>query len=99
MPSDVQRSRSGSLERYAGEYWFCTLASRPPRMSWAIRIWSAFAFEMPARYYTRTEDAEGGNSLIVLTARAFYDPNDFGGVWRGIVVNTLTEAQLGLAGS
>lgn len=59
----------------------------------------AFAFEGPARYYTRTEDAEGGNSLIVLTARFFYDPDDFGGVFRPTVVNTLTEAQLGLAGS
>lgn len=59
----------------------------------------AFAFEMPGRWYTRTEDAEGGNSVIVLTSRAFYEPDDFGGIFRPTVVNTLTEAQLGLAGS
>jgi hypothetical protein len=58
-----------------------------------------FAYEGPARWYTRTEDAEGGNTVIVLTARFFYDPDDFGGVFRPIVTNTLTEAQLGLAGS
>jgi hypothetical protein len=31
--------------------------------------------------------------------RAFYDPDDFGGIFRPIVVNTLTEAELGVAGA
>ena len=35
-------------ERNAGEYWFCTRASRPPRISWASRICAGLAFEMPA---------------------------------------------------
>jgi hypothetical protein len=62
-------------------------------------IFYAFAFEMPMRYMTRTEDDEGGNTVVVLTAEAFYDPDEFGGVFRPIVVNTLTEAELGEAGS
>ena len=58
-------------------------------------IFYSFAFEMPMRYYTRTEDEEGGNTVVTLMGRAFYDPDDFGGIFRPIVVNTLTEAELG----
>lgn len=53
----------------------------------------------PARYFTRTEEEEGGNSVVVLTARAFYDPGDADFAVESIVVNTLTEADLGIAGS
>ena len=35
MPSSSHSRSSGSLERNAGENWFCTLTSRPPRISWA----------------------------------------------------------------
>ncbi len=52
MPSSSHRSSSGWLERNAGEYWFCTDASRPPRTSFAVRIWSGSAFEMPAMRMT-----------------------------------------------
>jgi hypothetical protein len=62
-------------------------------------IFYSFAFEMPMRYYTRVEDEEGGNTVVTLMGRAFYDPDDFGGIFRPIVVNTLTEAELGNAGS
>ncbi len=48
IPSSAQSSNSGSLERNDGENWFWTLANRPPKMSTACRIWSGFAFEMPA---------------------------------------------------
>ena len=34
MPSSAHSSSSGSLERNAGENWFCTDTSRPPRISW-----------------------------------------------------------------
>lgn len=59
----------------------------------------------PARYYTRTEGEVGGNTVIVLTGHAFYDPNGLGsgsgaaGVLESECVNTLTEAELGLMGS
>jgi hypothetical protein len=36
---------------------------------------------------------------VTLMGRFFYDPNDFGGVFRAVVVNTLSEAELGNAGS
>ena len=48
MPSSSQSRSSGSDDRKAGENWFCTEASRPPRISCACRIWSGFALEMPA---------------------------------------------------
>jgi hypothetical protein len=53
----------------------------------------------PIRYYTRTEEEEGGNSVVVLTGHAFYDPTDADYALESIVVNTLTEADLGLLGS
>lgn len=53
----------------------------------------------PARYYTRTEEDEGGNSVIVLTGHAFFDPEDANYVFKSVLINTLTEAELGLAGS
>jgi hypothetical protein len=56
-------------------------------------------FEAPMRYYTREEGEIGGNTTIVLTAHAFFDPDDFDGAFRAEVVNTLTEAELGEAGS
>ena len=59
----------------------------------------SWEFTMPMRYYTREEGDIGGNTTIVLTAHAFYDPDDFEGVFESVVVNTLTEAELGEAGS
>jgi hypothetical protein len=35
----------------------------------------------------------------VLTAKAFYDPDDLEAVYQSEIVNTLTEADLGLSGS
>lgn len=54
---------------------------------------------MPMRYYTREEGESGGNSVIVLTANAFYEPSDFAGFFESILVGTLTEAELGTVGS
>lgn len=59
----------------------------------------SFTVTMPARYYTREEDEEGGNTVVVLTAHAFFDPNDLGHVWESTLVNTLTADQLGEGGS
>jgi len=56
-------------------------------------------FTMPMRYYTREEGDIGGNTTVILTGHAFFDPTDFDGVFDTTVVNTLTEAELGLGGS
>ena len=54
---------------------------------------------MPMRYYTREEGEINGNTTIVLTGRAFYDPVDFAGYFTSDIVNTLTEEDLGVIGS
>lgn len=54
---------------------------------------------MPMRYYTRAEGEIGGNTVIVLTGKAFYDPDDLAGVFTSVAVNQLTEADLGAIGS
>lgn len=51
----------------------------------------SWEFFMPARYYTRTEGNIGGNTTVVLNAHAFVEPDDFGGVFRTNVVNTLAS--------
>ncbi len=48
-------------------------------------------FMAPMRYYTREEDAVGGNSVIVLNAHAFYDAADLEQVLDVNVVNQLDE--------
>ncbi len=50
----------------------------------------SWQFTAPMRYYTRTEDAVGGNSIVVLTANAFYSPDDEI-VLTTDVVNTIDE--------
>jgi hypothetical protein len=52
---------------------------------------------MPMRYYTRVEGEIGGNTTVVLTAHAYYDPYDLEAVYQSTVVNALTEAELGLS--
>lgn len=54
---------------------------------------------MPIRYYTRTEGEIGGNTVVVLTGHAFFDPDDLAGVFTSTVVNTLSAADLGSPGS
>jgi hypothetical protein len=51
-------------------------------------------FTAPMRYYTREEDAVGGNSIIVLTAHAFYDSADLEQVFDTNVINQVDEADL-----
>lgn len=62
-------------------------------------IFYSLDIRMPMRYYTREEGEIGNNTIVVLTGHAFYDPVDFAGVFSATLVNTLTDAQLGLATS
>ena len=57
----------------------------------ATAIPYSWQFTAPMRYYTRTEDAVGGNSIVVLTAHAFYDADDLEQVFATDVVNTVDE--------
>jgi hypothetical protein len=59
----------------------------------------SWIIEMPMRYYTREDSEIGGNTTVVLTGHAFYDPDDFEGVFTSVIVNTLTSEELGEAGS
>ena len=54
----------------------------------------SWVFSMPARYFTRTEGDVGGNTVVVLTAHAWYDPEDFNGVLRSTVINSLASTSL-----
>lgn len=58
----------------------------------------SWTFTMPMRYYTRTEGEIGGNTTVVLTGKAYYDPSETL-IFDSAVVNTLDEAELGVAGS
>ncbi len=54
---------------------------------------------MPLRYYTREEGEEGQNTTVILDGHLFFDPDDLDGVLTSVLVNTLTEAELGEVGS
>jgi hypothetical protein len=54
---------------------------------------------LPLRYYTRTEGEVGGNTVVVLTGKAFYDPDEMNGVFSSVAVTTIDEADLGSIGS
>ncbi len=82
-----------AVNRYVKLVFTSTVAAQTPS------TWYSLTITMPMRYYTRTEGESGQNSTIVLTGHAFYDPDDFDGVFNGTVINTLTEGELGLAGS
>jgi hypothetical protein len=55
----------------------------------------AWTVTMPMRYYTREEGDIGGNTTVVLTGHAFYDPDDFEGVFESVAVTTIDEATVG----
>lgn len=54
----------------------------------------SFDLSFPMRYYTRAEGESGGNSTVVLTGHAFYDPDSYTGVLVSEAVNTLDGADL-----
>ncbi len=62
-------------------------------------VFYEWTVDMPFRYYTRAEGDEGGNTTVVLTGHAFYDPEDLGAVLVSDVVCTLSDAELGTAAS
>lgn len=85
-----------AVDRYAQLVFTSTvMAESVTPYSWVVTL--------PLRYYTRTEGESGQNTVIVLTGHAFYDPagsgDHLGGVFQSTIVNTLTEADLGLIGS
>jgi hypothetical protein len=82
-----------AVNRYVRLSFTSTVVAQDPSTyySWVV--------DMPMRYYTRTEGEVGQNAVVILTGKAFYDPDEQDGVFLSTVVNTLTEAQLGLAGS
>lgn len=54
----------------------------------------SWTMTLPVRYYTREDGEIGGNTTVVLTGRAFFDPDDLDGVFTSTVVNTLTTPEL-----
>jgi hypothetical protein len=83
-----------AVNRYVRLYFESTaLAEDSPSTPYSWDI------SMPMRYYTRTEGEIGGNTTVVLTGHAFFDADDFDGVFKSVAVNTLDEAGLGLIGS
>ena len=81
-----------AVNRFLGMQFLSTVVAESPSTYYGWDI------ALPARYYTRTEGESSQNSVIVLNAHAFYDPDeDF--VFTSELVNTLTEAELGALGS
>jgi hypothetical protein len=54
----------------------------------------SWEIDMPLRYYTRADDAEGGNSVVQLTGHQFYQSATLAYAFKSIVVNKLTLAGL-----
>lgn len=54
---------------------------------------------LPMTYRTREEGDLNNNTTVVLTGKAFYDPDDLEAVFQSVVVCTVTEADLGAYGS
>jgi hypothetical protein len=49
----------------------------------------SWEIDMPLRYYTRADDAEGGNSVVSLTGHQFYQSATLGYAFKSVVVNKL----------
>jgi len=77
-----------AVNRYVSLVFTSTAVAQTPSTFYS------WTFSMPMRYYTRTEGAVGGNTVIVLTGHAFYDADTFNGVFTSSVVNTLANASL-----
>ena len=79
-----------AVTRYVSLRFVSTAIAQTPSTAYALTI------TLPMRYYTREEGDIGGNTTVILTGHAFYDPEDFDGVFQAVVVNQLTDAELGL---
>ena len=82
-----------AVNRYIKLSFLCTVLAQSPSTFYSFDV------IMPMRYYTRVETDINGNTAIVLTAHAFYDPEDAEYAFNAVIVNTLTEADLGEVGS
>lgn len=82
-----------AVTRYVRLVFTSTVLAENPATfySWTVTL--------PMRYYTRADSEIGGNTVVVLTGKAFYDDTLLNGVLTSAVVNTLEEADLGLIGS
>jgi len=85
--SDAWMSDS-SVNRYIQMVFTSTEIANAPSTPYS------WQFTAPMRYYTRTEGEVGGNTVIVLTAHAFYDVEDLEQVFTTDVVNTIDETLL-----
>ena len=81
-----------AVNRFIGMQFISTVVAETPS------TYYAWEFALPARYYTRTEGESGGNTTVILNAHAYFDP-DADLVFSSEIVNTLTEADLGVVGS
>lgn len=54
----------------------------------------SWEIDMPLRYYTRADDAEGGNSVVQLTGHQFYQSATLGYAQKHVVVNKLALSGL-----
>src|SRR6185369_4347487 len=54
----------------------------------------SWVMTFPMRYYTRAEGESGGNSTVVLTGHAFFEPDDLEAVFTSTVICTLPAADL-----
>lgn len=59
----------------------------------------SWQINMPLRYYTRADDAEGGNSVVQLTGHQFYQSATLGYAFKSVVVNKLALSGLETATS
>lgn len=82
-----------AVDRFVGLRFVSTVLAQAPATFHGLDI------TLPLRYYTREEGEIGGNTTLTLLGRAFYDPTDLEGVFVATLVNTLSEAELGVVGS
>lgn len=76
--------RDESVDRYIQVRFTSTVEVAPGTpYSWV--------FSLPARYFTRAETESGGNTTVTLTAHGWYDADQFGGVFKSTVVNSLAN--------
>jgi hypothetical protein len=59
----------------------------------------SWEIDMPLRYYTRADDAEGGNSVVQLTGHQFYQSATLGYAFKSVVINKLALSGLETATS
>jgi hypothetical protein len=82
-----------AVTRYVRLVFVSTVLAQAPSTFYG---WTLTA---PIRYYTREDSEEGQNTTVILDGHLFFDPDDLDGVLTSVLVNTLTEADLGTVAS